>query len=111
MFSLLVGGSDGVVLFDLEGSALFCFWVLRRRLGESVMLAPISLVGAAGRATGCDPRCFPSICGFLVQVNYLWGPSRGICKIVALWIGFLGGGTAHAGLDPVAGSCFALELV
>ena len=58
MFSLLVGGSDGVVLFDLDGSALLCFWVLPQRLGESVILAPVSLVGAAGRATGCDPRRF-----------------------------------------------------
>ena len=111
MFSLLVGGSDGVVLFDLEGSSLLCFWVLRRRLGVSVMLAPVSLVGATGRAARRDLRCFPPIWGFLVQVNYLWGSSSGISKIVAQWTGWPGGGTTRVGLDTVAESCFELELV
>ena len=86
LFSCLFVGRMAWCCSIWRGLLSFGFLVLRWRWCESVMLAPISLVGTASRAAGCDPRCFPSIYGFLVQVNYSWSFSSGIAKIVALWV-------------------------
>ena len=78
-------------------------------------------VGEVG-SLSCWLAPLVELLGVILGVSFeLWFPSSGelfsgiqyigISKIVALWTGLLGGGTTHAGLDFVVGSCFELDLV